>query len=241
MFIKIMLTLLVAVLSVIAIELARAPGQVVLPAEDPLCPAELKLAENIPQVKLTAVTREEAVDWLRKKTGATLVVNWKSLSFQSPDRKQDLDLKNISLDGALRIVFDDADRYIINARGSVIDIAAFDAFSASEMKLRVYDVSDLLSDAYWGVQAPPEEAVKVREARLAEILRMIDQCVNQSSWYHPDPPGGSLFYARHGMAQLCATQRKLVILQTSDGHRNILRFLAQLRQAGPPHTLGGKQ
>ena len=243
MYTKTMLTLLVAVLAVIAIDLARPPRrpEVLAPnTQDVPCPAELKLAQHIAEVNLHSATPAEAVELLQKKTGAVILVKWETLSFPSTPWKVDLDLHDVSLGGALRSALNGADRVVINARGNVIEIAAFDAIASDSMTLRVYDVSDLLTDAYWGVGSPPQEAENIQEVRLAAVARTVEQFVYTETWDR-GYAGASLFHARSGAAQIGSLQRKLVVLQSSDGHRSLVRLLAQLRQVSRWPGQGGKQ
>lgn len=160
MYVKAMLTLLVAVGLTVAVLLAAggrsagpaAPGQSGLEA---YADADPRLDRRLARFKLDRVTFDEAVEALRKESGLDFVVDWAALdesaSVFERDVVLDLDVTDVSVGDALRWVLRLASRspelsYTID--GSVVTISTAAAV-AERPVVRVYDVRDLVGELYW--------------------------------------------------------------------------------------------
>ncbi len=236
MYIKIILTLVLLALGAIAAEVWRPQP---LPAEvhpaRPLAAGDLKLREHVEHLDLRDLSREDAIAQLQTTTGATLVVDWRSLAEAWRDDEKayrSFKLKAVvggaPLQAVLKGVLGHSACFQVD--GSVISIARDDTVTAREMTVRGFDVSDLISDDYWGVRTPDADVAAVRAARMERVRDVVAQHDGGASWHinymGSGTPGGN--------ASISVLGATLVVTQTTDGHENIARILAELRRSHLP-------
>jgi len=199
-----------------------------------------------PQVELTAVEFEEAIDFLRTTHGLNIYVKWDALELMGIDRAKEvnLNLRNVTTEKALRVILDDVGgttplSYVIDE--GVITISTKDDLSTNTYT-RVYDIRDLI------VRVPNFESPSVdvgsggndggdvlgdededdddnenvpsRQELIDNIITLVTDTIDPDSW----PPLGNIGSIRelHG---------QLVVTQTSDNHQDIVNLIEQLREA----------
>lgn len=248
MYRNIVLTLMLVVAIIIAIELARsrpAPAPLDDRAEKEFAAARAVLERRIPELKLNGVTVGQALEEIRRKTGIPVAVNWTSLD-SLRDRQVDIDLHDIAIGDALQFLFC-LDRY--NTTGLFgVPQAEFDVvngtlivgkaamlppgprtFPSAAMKVRCYDVRDLVDDPYWGYQPASAQATQ-RESRLAALAVFVQQYAGMNNWEIVGQ--GSSVGWPSGAGTTKAFAGRLIVVQTTYGHMRTERFLARLRAAG---------
>ena len=163
MYRNIVLTLMLIVAIVIAIELGR-PRHVPAPlddrAEKEFVAARAVLERRIPELKLHGVTVQQALEEIHRLTSVPIADNWSSIE-QVRDRKVDVDFHDVALGDAVQFLLC-LDRYdlafyplvqaefdVVNGTlviGSAVENKPVRTFPSGIMTLRSYDVRDLLAD-----------------------------------------------------------------------------------------------
>ena len=107
MYRNIVLTLMLIVAIVIAIELGR-PRRVPPPlddrAEKEFAAARAVLQRRIPELKLHEVTVQQSLDEIHRLTGVPIEVNWKSLE-EIRDKPVDIELHDVAIGDLLQFLF----------------------------------------------------------------------------------------------------------------------------------------
>jgi hypothetical protein len=258
MYVKVMLTLLVALAAVIAVLLGRPPD----PA-DPLAgrvevPNPLNMV--IDELKLENVTLEEAVGVVRRKTGANVVVNWNEFEEAGILRTQlvEADLRNVSLLAALRVLFDHGKPtrgqngefrlppYDCEFSGGVVTV--FNPFvRPPHLLVRAYDVRDLLTDRFHLPSAPvPDSKPAPRsnaageetadgsaageDGAAARLAGLVELVQRDPSC--ADPMWSTTSFAGGApMPSVHGWGGRLVVVQTAERHRNTEALLGALRRS----------
>jgi hypothetical protein len=260
MYVKVMLTLFVALTALIALMLARPPS----PADPLAGRVEVPNSLNtvIDELKLNSASLERAVETLQQQTGANIVVNWNEFDATGIDRKQlvEVQLRNVTLLAALRVLFDHGrpgrgqhgefrlPRYECEFNGGVVTVFN-PSHRAPELLVRAYDVRDLLTDRF---HAPPVAVPDPGSNRVAGVHPAGDepQASSGSDGGGPaerlaelvalvqrDPScadpmwGPSTFAAGALMPSINGWAGRLIVVQTAERHRNVGALLAELRRS----------
>lgn len=233
MYLKVVLTMLLVAMTVVAAGLwrPRPAPRAVAPPESP-APGELKLRQRVTAVDLRGLSREQGIALLRQQTDATLVMDWRSLAGFS-DRESGYRAEQVSayladvpLGTALKVVLGPQATWQVD--GGVITVAGNQSLPAEEMTVHIYDVSDLVDDDAWHVRTPAADAVSVRAARMEVLRDVVTQHSPGAGWHinyiGSGTPGGS--------ASISVLGDRLIVTATTEAHTEIARVLAELRQAG---------
>ncbi|MHC4294830.1 MAG: type II secretion system protein GspD, partial [Planctomycetota bacterium] len=186
----------------------------------------------------------EVISFLKDITGANIYVNWNALSMMGIDRTApvNVQLKDVMFRKALEIILDDVGgvtplSFLID--GGVITISTKEALSRRTLT-RVYDIRDLIlrvpdftgpsidiaqagEESGGAVFAEEDsEAEELEKAAIIEnIIALIQETIEPSSWRLNGGLVGSISEL-HG---------QLVVTQTSENHQQLLKLIAQLREA----------
>ncbi|HZL36590.1 MAG TPA: hypothetical protein VFC78_14820 [Tepidisphaeraceae bacterium] len=243
MYVKVTLTLLLVVMATVAIELARPPRPVPPPADIPPISRESAqaFARRIPELKLRGATTEEAMNQLGDKLHLPVLVDWTGLSALRIKR-WDIDLHDVPLKDVLHLLF--MPGTILNTgpssdqswRGADFDVlngvlVVTIAPRYPAMYLRGYDVRDLLTDAAWGVESGAK-AAEIHESRTNALLNLVSGNFAQMQNWNRAPMEGA--WVPDGTANIGCVDGRLLVMQTSLGHRNVEEVLARLRAAAAP-------
>lgn len=232
MYTKIMLTILIAASTFIAMRLAIPRASPPLVGGAPGL-ADAALDSKIDSLELNAVPAGQAVKLLEQKTGIHIVVDWDALGKQSvsPTTPVTLSLKNVVTSDALNSVLqsDGKDwQLTCNTSGDTATIFVLDRIPTLQTSVRVYDVRDLLADEYWGVNSSASEAQVNQKQRMDSLMNLLTAYAGAVGW---DPS------ARFGgqQSEVVATEKKefagrIIVTQTTQGHRRVEEVLAWLRQ-----------
>lgn len=236
MYRKILITLLVVLIAVIALELARprhAPRAVARPVPST---AESLLRRRIPELKLRNLTVEQAIDTIRTTVHVPILVNWDgmtSLRYATID----VQLRDVALADALRIIFTPisagepvrcdwggVDFDVLNGTLIVTTAPTFPV-----MRVQIYDVHDLITDAYWGVESGPRPA-EVQANRLTDLSNLVRDSLSMYNW--EQGPGSHGAGELSGRAASWGSAGRLFVGQTEEGQRKVAILLEQLRRQG---------
>jgi hypothetical protein len=246
MYRNVVLTLLLVVAIVIAIELARprrSPPPAADPAELAFAQARAVLERRIPELKLQGMNVRQSVEEIRRVTGVPMEVNWETLGALG-DRPVDIELHDVALGNALNFVLC-LDRYSLVfyplpqadfdvVRGVVMIAGARPSNSgahipAGVMTLRSYDVRDLLTDSYWGYQ-PTGDPTTQGEQRTLEVANLVQGFAGMKNYQQL--PGSHGRDEPNGLATITPFAGRLIVFQTVYGHMQVEKFLQRLRDAG---------
>jgi hypothetical protein len=246
MYVKVMLTLLVALAAVVALTLGRPPS----PADPLAGRVEVPNPLNtvIDELKLKDASLEAAVEALQRMTGANIVVNWAELGDRGIRKSQavDADLRGVTLLAALKVLFDQGDpvrgqhgeyylpRYACEFGGGVVTV--FDPHARPEQLLvRTYDVRDLLEDGYHPLPGPPREAGESADGEpevdgpAGRLARLVELVKSHPAWadqqWSGTVPVGTVTPDVHGWGG------RLVVVQTAERQRSVESLLRELRRA----------
>jgi hypothetical protein len=258
MYVKVMLTLLVALAAVIALALGRPPSPPDALAGRVEVPNPLNTV--IDEVELVDISLEQAVDVLRRKTGANIVVNWNEFEGTGIDRSQpvETDLRNVSLLAALRVLFDHGKpsrgqhgefrlpRYDCEFSGGVV--AVFNPFvRPPQLLARAYDVRDLLADRFYLPPAPAPDSKAAPRSNASGEERADGSAADDDGpaarlaelvkLVQRDPACADPMWAATSFAGGTPTPSvhgwggRLIVVQTAERHRNIEAMLEALRRS----------
>jgi hypothetical protein len=230
--IKVLLTSVVVLLTIIAFELRRSAWTNTPPPLQPQLPfAESKLNERISTFKLDNVSVSDAVKALSSRCGIPISVDWAGLTSSNEPpvstRVVTLDMSDVPVWAILKSIFaqpsltwDDSLHFAVV--GDTVFVTRGQSLATIEMSLCVYDVRDLLSDDRWGSASDPATvAIRKREVALIDAIR----AYSVAGDWRPQPTIGGL-----GMgANMCIYSGDLIVVESSYGHRKVQEFLAQLR------------
>jgi hypothetical protein len=232
MYVKVMLTILVAVSAFIAVRLAFPPSSPPLVGQAPGV-ADAALDAKIDSLELDAVPASQAVQVIEQKAGIHILVDWNSLGSQSVSRNTPvtLSLHNVVVADALSCALqaDGKDwQLTCNTWGDTANIYVLDRIPTLQTSVRVYDVRDLLSDEYWGIKSGPEESQPNQTQRMDSLAGMLTAYAGLDGW-KPSAhfSGGQSAIVKtetHGFAG------RIIVTQTTHGHRRVQELLAWLRQ-----------
>ncbi|MDB5300767.1 MAG: hypothetical protein JWO87_2430 [Phycisphaerales bacterium] len=229
MYVKIVLTLLLAVSAFIAVRLAIPPraAPVAVPAPGA---AEAALEADIDSLEFNATPAEEAVKVIEQKTGIHVVVDWDGLANRYAVSRQApviASLRKVKVADALHVILlpHDLDAPLASVSvGDTITISAAEDVPGYQVSVRVYDVRDLLTDDYWGMKSPESEAAAMQNDRLRALVPLV------STYVHGDRQD---IRTGNGPVQdfpVTAFAGKLIVKQTTGGHRRVEQLLAWLRR-----------
>jgi beta-lactamase regulating signal transducer with metallopeptidase domain len=203
------------------------------------------LERTVPEVTFDAVGLDDVLTFFRDLTGANLVVDWKALeaAHVAKDAPVSVRVRNVKLAQALRLVLDQAggkDAALeFEVDGAVLKVTTREELAKNVMT-RVYDIRDLLvhipdfeDTPQLGVSKPlkdpgePEAKAekaadpdKARAEAVSHITTLVKETVDPDSWRDN---GGSV-------GQLRELQGQLIVTQTRDNQRQLVRLLTQLRE-----------
>lgn len=226
MYVKVVLTLILLATTAVAVAIwRRPPARIIAP---PLSPAEQKLAENIDRLDLRGVTRHDAVALLQQRVGIPLSVDWNTVggtqvapsSFR--DEKLDFDLRDVPLWFALQRILGYNVRYWTD-HGHIM-VRDDSRYPIGGLITRIYDVRDLISDAYWGVSSRGANADAVAAARVNALRDIVIEGASGNSWVELGGLG-----APGGYGSISAFGGRLIVSQTADVQVQVERVLAGLR------------
>ena len=218
--------LLAAMAAAVAVAREGPVRRMVLPAPSP---AEVKLREVIPEVRLEGVTFDEAVGALRQQTGANVQVNTKELDALGFDRTAavEMHLRGVTLARVLEELVRPFDRassgmgYAIEGDAIVItsqgDLVRFEF-------VRGYDVRDVLRHGmdpgwrYSGSDADWEDALTPAERLDLLTTSIRNRMKDDTRW----ETGG---YA--GLAW--GFDGRLYVRQTPENHKKVTKYLDEIR------------
>jgi hypothetical protein len=246
MYRNVLVTLLVLLTGVVAIELwhpARTPPAPA-PDDEAAFQANRRLLETrIPDLDLRNVTVGEAIEQVRKATHVPIAVNWQSLD-ELRKRPVDIELQNVTLGDAVQFVLcldrydwaqfniPQADFDVVNGTlviGATRQGNHLSGFPPRALRMRVYDVRDLLSDSYWGYQSTGGQNIARGDSRLDELQGLVQNFAGMKNW-DPGPRMGTFSgYEPEGFASIYGFAGRLFIVQTTYGHMRTEAFLERLR------------
>ena len=242
MYRNVLLTALVLLTAVVAIELSRPARTRAAPASDD----EAAFAANrrvleirIPDLDLRNVTVGEAIEQIRRATRVPIAVNWESLD-DLRKRPVDIELQNVTLGDAVQFVLclDQYDTYQFPmpqaefevANGTLmIGASRGGNFPERALRLRVYDVRDLLTDSYWGYQSTGGQTTARGDSRLDELQGLVRTYAGMKNW-NPGMQSGSFSGNEPGgLASMYGFAGRLFVVQTTYGQMRVEAFLERLR------------
>jgi len=188
------------------------------------------LRQVLPEVNLTSTTLGEAIDGLRRISGANIFVNWRRLADVDPEVGPDrpvhmeLRLKNVTLRQALTKVVECAESTRERTPSRVLGFGVRDGIitvSDDWPKFisvgRWYYVQDLINHPARNSFARPNRTPQEIENDLAI---MIMEAIDPDSWRDAGGEVGSIR----------TWAGRLVVFQTPENHQNIESLLANLRK-----------
>ena len=227
-------------------------------AEDQAVLAQLE--RPLPEVNFDGAGFTDVIDFLRDVSGANIFVNWKALEDAGVDRNAPVSarLRNVKFAKALTIILDSVSGgtvtlgYTID--DGVITISTGDDIDRNTVT-RVYDIRDLIIDIPDFTDAPNfnlqsanqqsqqggggggggqglfgqqqqrqpgqiEAGSRTRQEMIDEITSLITETISPDSWREA---GGAVGAVRE-------LQGQLIVTQTPENQRQLLRLLEQLRE-----------
>ena len=252
---NVMLTVLVLATGIIATEL-RPPRHPALPVPTPEDEVAFQanrrvLETRIPELDLRDTTVGPAIDRIRQAARLGLAVNWQGLE-DLRDRKVDIVLRNVAVGDAIQFVlcldqydvsympipqaeFDIVSGTLILGAPRILMQRDPNQFPERLLRVRVYDVRDLLTDEYWGYASTASQTRAHEDARLHEVVGLVRQYAGMKNWAIETRSAGthssimSLTSEPDGSAALNGFAGRLIAVQTTYGHMQIEAFLARLR------------
>jgi hypothetical protein len=241
MYLKVVLTLLLAVAVVIAVQLARAPraeggapasASAVGPAGAPAHPEPLWAADRDPlldrriaRLDLKGVTFLEALDRLREEAGVNIVVGWPT-SHPSYGERVELRLRDSTLRSALRALVEPlGERVHFTSIDGVIVVNAHTEYPWAGVT-RLHDARDLIDafTARLGATGPgagaSERGGDPRARAVDSLFDVIQKRVAPDMWRDA---GGSV-------GSMSEWNGILVITHTPQRHEEIAHLLESLRR-----------
>jgi hypothetical protein len=247
MYRNVALTILVILTAIVALELARAPRALPAPTPEDETAFEANrrvLETRIAELNLHNTTVGEAIERIRQATHIPFAVNWESLE-KLRDRPIDAELHDVALGDAVQFVLcldqydasqfplPQADFDVVNGtliiggprRGS----SAPNNFPPRALRMRMYDVRDLLAEPYWGYRPNPKQAAERSEDRAQALGWLVQSEAGMKNWDISHRPGSFNGFEPGGFASLNVWAGRLFVVQTTYGHMRIEAFLARLR------------
>lgn len=246
MYRNVLLTVLVLLTAVVAIELwhpARA-RTVPAPNDEAAFQTNRRLLETrIPDLDLRNITVGEAIEQIRKATHVPIAVNWQSLE-ELRKRPVDIELQNVTLGDAVQFVLcldaydwaqfniPQADFDVVNGTlviGATTQGHRPSGFPPRALRLRVYDVRDLLSDSYWGYLSTGGQDTARGDSRLDELEGLVEHYSGMKNWARQGVTGSFSGHEPDGFASMSGLAGRLFVVQTTYGHLRTEAFLERLR------------
>lgn len=207
-----------------------------------------KLDHRLPELQFDAVGLSDAIDFFRDVSGANIFVDWKALEAAGVNRNTPVfaRLRDVTFSKSLQVVLDSVSggqkkiAYAVDE--GVITISTRDELSKN-VTVRVYDIRDLLvivpdvepdetstsrpSDAQ-GASSRPSSVPRTTPSRspsrdelVKQIITLIEDTVASDGW---KDRGGSICALRE-------LQGQLIVTQTPENQREIVKLLEQLRES----------
>jgi hypothetical protein len=246
MYRNVLHTTLVLLTAVIAVKLWRPSHTPPPPApnDEAAFAANRRLLETrIPDLDLRNVTVGEAIETIRKATHVPIAVNWQSLD-ELRKRPVDIELRDVTLGDAVQCIlcldrFNGVQFGLSQADFDVVDgtlvIGATSrgnqtsGFPPRTLRMRVYDVRDLLSDAYWGYQSTGGQKMARGDSRLDELQNLVQSYSGMKNWERQGITGSFSGHEPEGFASIYGFAGRLFTVQTTYGHMRTEAFLERLR------------
>jgi hypothetical protein len=177
---------------------------------------------------------------LESRTGIRIVVEWKLLAAAKRSIRPNTKINITRSAGTLQNVLDaifvpgrtggTSPQVTYNTAGGVLTVSIDNAIPTGNRSLRFYEIGDLVSDEYWGWKPPAGEAATTREIRICSLAWLISESVSgknimseRTYFYTTYTPNGP---------EITVVGSRLMILQTTEKHREIETLLAWLRHGG---------
>lgn len=246
MYRNVALTILVVLTAIIALELARAPRPTPAPTPDDEAAFQANrrvLETRIPELDLYNTNVGQAIELIRQATHVPIAVNWQSLD-ELRKRPVDIELHNVTLGDAIQFVLclDQYDEFQFPMPQAEFDVAngtlmigpgrsgtTGSSFPARALRLRAYDVRDLLTDAYWGYQPAGGQNTARGDSRLDELQGLVRSYSGLKNWDLGPKFGTYSGQEPEGQASIYGFAGRLFVLQTTYGHMRVEAFLERLR------------
>jgi hypothetical protein len=236
------------IIAAVALLSARPGAGEVAPRHSETKPAvdHADLDQPIRELNLESSTLEQAIDTVRKATGANLIVYWEDLKAAGirRDAPVKLHLWDVTLGRALSAILSvvDGDFASMHAvQDGVIVIGTPDRLKDAATDTRVYDVRDLVdtflefrrpspttepasmqSSGANGTNVWPQNAQATAAEAVQALANLIEDSVAKDTW----KDNGGNIGALHEFAG------RLVIIQSPAAHRQIAALLRTLRAGG---------
>lgn len=176
----------------------------------------------------------EAIDRLRRESGANLVVNWRALETAGIDMSAEVNVKlhDLKISRVLSIILDDVGGgtvklgYVID--DGIVTISTLDDLASKQTKTtRVYDIRDLLAELALSddipmlgiapTTAPTTESLESRKAlRLDALAYLVQETIEPGSYVPP-----------YGIQEISG---QLIVTATPDDQQKVAFLLDQLRR-----------
>lgn len=206
---------------------AEVPGPV-----EPQSPAPVPatrptiLGLTLADLQFKSVPLEAAIEELRDRTHANIVVEWKQLEAAGvePTAPVRVRLWDVTLDKALRIVLDDVDQNLgFQEQGGIITISTRERL-ASKTVIQIYDIRPLV-DAMAGRVAPNE--TMTHADIIDSVIKLIEDIIDPDTWKDNGGSVGSI-YAVPGL---------LVVQQTPSVQRKVQDLLEDIEGGQGAHVV----
>jgi beta-lactamase regulating signal transducer with metallopeptidase domain len=202
------------------VDYAFHDGKIIVSTTAELAKADAKmqaqLDQVIPVINFREMAISDAIDFLRKQSGADIFVNWKALERVGVNRKDtiSLRLRNVKLSKVLTLLLERIGEGNLRL-GYTIDDGIISISTESELVkntiTRVFDVRDIV-----GAANDPRH-----EKATDDLIKLIIDEVDTASWRETGGRTGSLR----------ELQGQLIVTQTPENHHKVMDLLQNYREA----------
>jgi len=148
------------------------------------------------------------------------------------DLRVTLSLKDVPVWVALEMIFNPywaREGLHFDAIGDEVIVSLGGHFTRDKLKLRCYDIRDLLTDEFWGAKTPTEHADEVLADRSASIATLIEAAAGLENYPFAGGSRGDDAYL-DGFGWNLNMSWRLFVAQTSYGQRRFEMAIARLRE-----------
>lgn len=195
-------------------------------------PAENPLARKIHAVELDHLTLPQSLEYLSGVGHVQFQVDWTTLKAAGMDANSTVDvrLRNVSLGTALRwVLVSTTHNLAFDVHDDVIDISTPAALPRT---VRIYDVSDLLSQSMCRFIADRPDTFGIGiglssvpvAAEPTDAMKALSKLIRESITIDEDYANGS------NSPTIWTSGSHLIVVHSSEGHRKIAELLRLLRE-----------